>query len=219
MKNSVCVIVEVMAKFNAVKTKKPSRIILLIVSVLILAVLGFIGVRSGVLKLNFSVNKNNQQKSYKMPPSTILQPSGWEKIKADTSIGEIARFESKEIDTEQKDGGSFTTNAVIKVRVAAQYKSLDDFFNTYKATAVNGAPEKQFQIIAASPIEVNGSKGYLLETIFYTEIKSKNIRVHQLDYLFYKDGVSFLIEGYSSNDSWSKHEAEIRTALQSFRFK
>ena len=98
-------------------------------------------------------------------------------------------------------------------------ENLDDFYNSYKATAENGPREKQFQIVASSPIEVNGSKGHLLETTFYAEIKSKKILVHQLDYLFYKDGMSFLIEGYSSNNAWKKHESVIRTSLQSFKFK
>lgn len=208
-----------MAKVTSVSTKKHSRVKLIVVVVLILIFLGFIGVRSGALKLNFTVTKNNQLKDNKIPPSTISSPSGWEKMKADTSAGEIARFESTEIDTEKIDGGSFATNAVIKVRVAATYKNVDDFFNSYKATAITGPSEKQFQILASSPVEMNGSKGYLLETTFYAEIKSKKILVHQLDYLFYKDGMSFLIEGYSSNDAWKKHEPVIRNSLQSFKFK
>ncbi len=193
--------------------KKYLRILFLLIILIIIA--GFVGLRSGTLKFSASTSKSTPKKDFKIPKSSINPPKDWEILKPDTSTGEIARYESKEIDTEKGEGGSFTTNAVVRVKLAKNYSDLDSFVNEYKAT---GSVNKKFQIIESSPIKINDADGYLLETTFEVEVKSKKILVHQLDYLFFKDGISFLVEGYSSEASWKKHSTEIKSSLDSFRF-
>lgn len=194
--------------------KKYSRILFPLL-ILVVIIAGFIALRSGALKFSASTTKTTPSKDFKIPKSSINPPKDWEILKPDTSTGEIARYESKEIDTEKAEGGSFTTNATIRVKLTNKYNGLEDFFSEYKAT---GSVNKKFQIIASSPIKINDATGSLLESTFEIEIKSKKILVHQLDYLFFKDGIGFLVEGYSSESSWSKHSTEIKSSLDSFRF-
>lgn len=192
-------------------TKKKYR---LFIPVIVLAVIlfGFIGIRSGALKFSFTASKNTQPKDFKIPSTSITPPPGWQKLNPNTSKGEKYRFESNQIDEEEVSGGSITTNAVISIKIAGTYQNLDNFVSQYKSS---GTKTKGYQVLDSGTLDNNG---YRLETKYDTKVGGGTITVHELDYLFFKDGVSFLLTGYSSDSAWDKHEREIKTSLDSFKF-
>ncbi len=203
--------------------------LLIIVGIIVLLV--FISIRSGIMKVKFTVSKNDSSKQQsgqlqsgssssskqsdqiKIPAFTLTPPANWQKMSPNTSKGEVARYESNQIDSEKAGDGSVTTNAVISVKMAGSYKDLNDFVNQYKAS---GASTKGYQVIDSSAL---GENGYRLEMKYQTKVGEGNITVHELNYLFFKDGVSLLVRGYSSDSSWSNHVTEITTSLDSFKLK
>ena len=140
-----------------------------------------------------------------IPSFTINAPSGW--VKVDSSGNMLARFESPEIDTEKVEGGNVTTNAIIIVRATDGYSSLDDFYNQYKASS---SGVKGYQSISSSDNR--------LEFKYQTTIGDAKIIIHELNYLFFKDGISFLVKGYASDSTWNKNAGKIQSALNSFKF-
>lgn len=141
-----------------------------------------------------------------VPSFIISAPSGWARYPVSGTT--LARFESQQIDTETVKGGEITSNAVIIVRATDSYENLDSFVNEYKAS---GTKAKNYQLLSSSNDK--------LEFKFQTKIDDNDITIHELDYLFFKDGISFLVKGYASDSAWSQHTNEIRSALNSFRFK
>lgn len=141
-----------------------------------------------------------------VPSFTISAPSNWVKYPASGTM--LARFESQQIDTETIKGGEITSNAVIIVRATDGYDSLDSFIIDYKAS---GAKAKNYQLLSSSNNK--------LEFKFQTKIDGNDITIRELDYLFFKDGISFLVKGYASDSAWNQHANEIRSALDSFKFK
>ncbi len=120
----------------------------------------------------------------------------------------LARFESQQIDTETVKGGEITSNAVIIIRATDGYDSLTSFAIDYKAS---GAKAKNYQLLSSSNDK--------LEFKFQTKIDGNDITIHELDYLFFKDGISFLVKGYASDAAWDTRAGEIQSALDSFKFK
>ena len=141
-----------------------------------------------------------------VPSFTVNAPSGWSSL--GVSGTQLARFESEEIDTEEVEGGKVTTNAVIIVRATGDYESLDDFYSQYKAS---GKSVAGYQLI--------NSSNNRLEFKFKTKVDGQEITLHELDYLFFKDGFSFLVKGYAADSSWSKNAGQIQSALNSFKFR
>lgn len=137
---------------------------------------------------------------------TISAPSSW--VKYPVSGTMLARFESQQIDTETVKGGEVTSNAVIIVRATDGYDSLTSFATDYKAS---GAKAKNYRLQSSSDNK--------LEFKFQTKIDGNDITIHELDYLFFKDGISFLVKGYAADSAWGIHAGEIRSALDSFKFK
>lgn len=144
-----------------------------------------------------------------IPSFTITAPTGW--LKISSSGNELAHFESTEIDSEKVKEGSITTNAIITIKAADSYSDLDDFAKQYKAS---GSGVKGYQLISS---QTRGA-GQSLEFTYQKKIGQGAIIVHELAYLFFKDGVSFLVKGYASDAAWSKHAGEIQSALNSFKF-
>lgn len=140
----------------------------------------------------------------KLPIFIIGAPSGW--VKVDSSGSVLARFESPNLDIEEVDGGTITTNAIIVIRATDNYSSLDDFYNQYKNS---GSNVKGYQSISSSPNR--------LEFKYQTTVGDTEITIHELNYLFFKDGVSFLVKGYTSDSAWDKNSSLIRPALDSFK--
>ena len=141
-----------------------------------------------------------------VPSFTVNAPSGWSSL--GVSGTQLARFESEEIDTEEVEGGEVTTNAVIIVRATGDYESLDDFYSQYK---VSGKSVAGYQLLSSS--------NNRLEFKFKTKVDGQEITLHELDYLFFKDGISFLVKGYAADSSWSKNVGQIQSALNSFKFR
>ena len=141
-----------------------------------------------------------------VPSFTITAPSSW--VKYPTNGTMLVRFESQQIDTETIKGGEITSNAVIIIRATDGYDSLTSFITDYKAS---GAKAKNYQLLSSSNDK--------LEFKFQTKIDGNDITIHELDYLFFKDGISFLVKGYASDAAWDIHAGEIRSALASFKFK
>jgi len=141
-----------------------------------------------------------------VPSFTVNAPSGWSSL--GVSGTQLARFESEEIDTEEVEGGKVTTNAVIIVRATGDYESLDDFYSQYKAS---GKSVAGYQLLSSS--------NNRLEFKFKTKVDGQEITLHELDYLFFKDGISFLVKGYAADSSWSKNVGQIQSALNSFKFR
>lgn len=148
-----------------------------------------------------------------VPAFTILPPSGW--LKYNTSGGELARFESQEIDTEKVAGGEVTTNAVISVKAAPGYTSLNDFISQYK---VSGSKAKDYRLLGASARKVAATDGYQMEFTYKKSVGTAEITVREFNLLTFKNGFSFLIKGFTSNSSWQNHAGQIQSALDSFRF-
>src|SRR3989338_969642 len=140
-----------------------------------------------------------------VPSFTVNAPPGWSAL--GISGSQLARFESEEVDIEKVKGGEVTTNAVIIVRATGGYESLDDFYNQYKAS---GKSVAGYQLI--------NSSNNRLEFKFKTKVDGQEITLHELDYLFFKDGISFLVKGFASDAAWGKHAGEIQSALNSFKF-
>lgn len=143
-----------------------------------------------------------------IPSFTINAPSGW--VKTSPAGSELVRFESPEIDSDEVSGGTITTNAIITIKATDGYSSLDDFVSQYKAS---GSKVKDYQLVASS----KRGDGQSLEFTYQTRVGDGAITVHELDYLFFKDGVSFLVKGYASDAAWSEHAGEIQSALSSFK--
>lgn len=143
------------------------------------------------------------------PIFTITAPRGW--IKTELGKNELVRFESTVPDTEKVKEGIITTNAIISIKGTDAYQSLDDFVDQYKASAPNA---KGYQYVGSNSVK----DGRSLEVRYTTNIDEKEVTVHELAYLFYKNGVSFLAKGYSSEFAWNKHSGEISSALNSFKF-
>ncbi|OGD74422.1 hypothetical protein A3A84_02975 [Candidatus Collierbacteria bacterium RIFCSPLOWO2_01_FULL_50_23] len=141
-----------------------------------------------------------------VPSFTIAAPSGWSSL--GISGSQLAHFESEELDTEKVKGGEITTNAVIIVRATGGYESLDDFYNQYKAS---GKSVPGYQLLSSS--------NNRLEFKFKTKVDGQEITLRELDYLFFKDGISFLVKGYAADSAWSKNAGQIQSALNSFKFK
>ena len=141
-----------------------------------------------------------------VPSFTVNAPSGWSSL--GVSGTQLARFESEEIDTEEVEGGKVTTNAVIIVRATGDYESLDDFYSQYKASGKS--------VAGYQPLSSSNNR---LEFKFKTKIDGQEITLHELDYLFFKDGISFLVKGYAADSSWSKNVGQIQSALNSFKFR
>lgn len=141
-----------------------------------------------------------------VPSFIISAPSGWAKYPVSGTM--LARFESQEIDTETVNGGEVTSNAVIIIRATDGYDGLDSFIKDYKAS---GAKAKGYRLLS--------SADYKLEFTFQSKVDNQDVTIHELDYLFFKDGISFLIKGYTSASAWDKHVNEIKSALDSFKFK
>jgi len=141
-----------------------------------------------------------------VPSFTVNAPPGWSTL--GISGSQLARFESEEVDIEKVKGGEVTTNAVIIVRATGGYESLDDFYNQYKAS---GKSVAGYQLISSS--------NNRLEFKFKTKVDGQEITLHELDYLFFKDGISFLVKGYATDSAWSKNAGQIQSALNSFKFK
>jgi hypothetical protein len=140
-----------------------------------------------------------------VPSFTINTPSGWASYPI--SGTQLAHFESGQIDTETVKDGEITTNAVIIVRGTDAYSSLEEFEKDYKAS---GKKARGYQQVS--------STSNRLEFKFKTKVDGKEITLHELDYLFFKDGISFLIKGYSSDSAWDTRAGEIQSALDSFKF-
>src|SRR3989344_5707045 len=126
-----------------------------------------------------------------VPSFTVNAPPGWSTL--GISGSQLARFESEEVDIEKVKGGEVTTNAVIIVRATGGYKSVAGY-----------------QLISSS--------NNRLEFKFKTKVDGQEITLHELDYLFFKDGISFLVKGFASDAAWGKHAGEIQSALNSFKF-
>lgn len=141
-----------------------------------------------------------------VPSFTINAPRGWVK----TGNG-LARFESTEVDVDKVDEGSVTTNAIINIKATGSYQSLEDFVDQYKAS---GSKVRGYQLLDSATT----GNGYRLELRYVTPVGEKDVTIHELAYLFYKDGVSFLVRGYSTETAWSKHLNEIKPSLNSFKF-
>lgn len=144
-----------------------------------------------------------------IPPFSIRAPNGW--VDTGLSGSEVAHFESTELDKEKVSDGTVTTNAVINIKSTDTYLDLNDFIEQYKSS---GLKLKGAVLISSRPIE----GGYSLEHKYVTKIREKEVVVRELAYLFFKDGVSFLAKGYSSEFAWNKHSGEISSALNSFKF-
>ena len=144
-----------------------------------------------------------------IPSFTITAPSGW--VKIDSSGNEPARFESTEIDSEKIAGGTITTNAVISVKATDGYGSLDDFVSQYKAS---GSSVTGYQLVSSQ----SRGNGQVLELTYQKKIGAGTTRIHELNYLFFQDGISFLVKGFTSDTAWDKHAGEIQSALNSFKF-
>ena len=144
------------------------------------------------------------------PVFTIIAPRGW--VKTEVGKNELVHFESTEVDSDKVDGGTVTTNAIISVRGTDAYRSLDDFENQYKASAPNA---KGYQYVGSG----NVGGGRSLEVQYTTSIDKKEVTVHELAYLFYKNGVGFLVKGYSADTAWNKHSAEVKATLDSFKIE
>lgn len=149
-----------------------------------------------------------------VPSFTISAPSGWAKYPVSGTM--LARFESQEIDTETVDGGKITSNAVIIVRATDGYDSLESFVNDYKAS---GKKASGYQQQGSLPQQIGGNPGYRLEFSYKSKVGESEITLRELDYLTFKDGISFLIKGYSADSAWDKHAGEIKSSLDSFGFK
>ncbi|MFZ2201966.1 MAG: hypothetical protein WAV56_01065 [Microgenomates group bacterium] len=145
-----------------------------------------------------------------VPPFTVTAPTGW--VKISSSGNELAHFESTEIDSEKVKAGTITTNAIITIKATDSYSSLDDFAKQYKAS---GSGVKGYQLVSS---QTQGA-GQNLEFTYEKKIGDGAIVVHELTYLFFKDGVSFLVKGYASDAAWDKHAGEIKSSLDSFGFK
>lgn len=148
-----------------------------------------------------------------VPSFTISAPSGWAKYPVSGTM--LARFESQEADTETVKGGEVTSNAVIIVRATDGYDSLDSFVNDYKAS---GKKVSGYQQQSSSSQHVGGNPGYRLEFSYKSKVGESEIIIRELDYLTFKDGISFLIKGYSANSAWGEHAGEIQSAFGSFKF-
>lgn len=175
---------------------------------------GLVG--SLVLKFNnTSQSSKNTPSNTTALPFTMRPPQGWETVAPDKSKRELLHFESRVLDKETVAGGSVTTNAIVLVKATGNYKSLSDFVDKYKAT---GANTRGYRLIDASSQTVQGQESYRMEFTFLTTVQKNEITVHELDYLFFKDGVSFLAKGFAANTSWSKHARDIQSSLNSFTF-
>ncbi len=142
---------------------------------------------------------------YKSEPSfSFLAPSDWLNR---TSANEIAAFGAPEEDIERVDEKQmYSVQAVITIRATDSYQNLEDFASEVKAS---GGRLKDYQLINFT--------GRSLETKYKS---SKDGRIkHELDYFFFKDGVSFLVSGIALDSAWDKRGGEIRSALDSFKFK
>ena len=148
-----------------------------------------------------------------VPAFTISPPSGWNGYSASST--ELARFESTQIDKEEVEGGEVTTNAIIGVRATDSYSGLADFISQYKASSSNA---QGYRSISASTQKVSNQDGYRMEFTYQTQVGKAEITVHELNYLTFKNGISFLVKGYSSDSAWNNHSSEIRTTLNSFKF-
>lgn len=162
----------------------------------------------------YKYTPTDEAKKVGIPSFTISAPSGWASYS--TSGTELARFESQEVDTEVVKDGEVTTNAVINLKVSGDYSDLNDFVSQYQAS---GKSVKGYQQKVSSKQSVAGLDGQQLEFIYQKKVDQAEITVHELDYLTFKDGVSYLLKGYASDASWSQHSGEIRSALDSFKFK
>lgn len=138
------------------------------------------------------------------PSFSFLAPSGWLNR---TSASEIAAFGAPEEDIERVDEKQmYSVQAVITIRATNSYKNLEGFASEVKAS---GSRLKDYQLINFT--------GRTLETKYKS---SKDGRTkHELDYFFFKDGVSFLVSGIALDSAWDKRGGEIRSALASFKFK
>lgn len=137
---------------------------------------------------------------------TISAPSGWVK----TAGSELARFESTKIDSEQVNGGTITTNAIIGIKATDSYQNLDDFVDQYKAS---GSKMRGYRLLGLAVV----GNGKSLELRYTITIGKKEVTIHELAYLFFKDGVSFLVKGYSADSAWGSHSGTIKSSLDSFR--
>jgi len=142
---------------------------------------------------------------YESKPSfSFLAPPGWLNR---TTSNEIAAFGAPEEDIEQVDEKQmYSVRAVITIRATNSYKNLEAFTSEVKAS---GSRLKDYQLINFT--------GRSLETKYKS---SKDGRIkHELDYFFFKDGVSFLVSGIALDSAWDKRGGEIRSSLASFKFK
>lgn len=57
-----------------------------------------------------------------------------------------------------------------------------------------------------------------MEFTYQTKIGEAEVAIHELNYLVYKNGASFLVKGFASDSAWSKRAGEIASALNSFEF-
>lgn len=145
-----------------------------------------------------------------IPSFTINAPFGW--VKTSSSGNTLARFESEEIDTEEVEGGTITTNAIINVKATGDYPNFADFVSQYKSS---GSKVQGYQLISSL---AHGDNRQSLESTYQKKVGEGVITIHELDYLFFKDGISFLVMGYSSDSAWNRHAGEIQSTLNSFKF-
>lgn len=155
--------------------------------------------------------KTEKAVGFAVPAFTFSAPGGWLNR---TSAGELAAFGSPEEDEEQVDENQmFSVQAVIKIRATDAYSSLDDLVSQIKASSNR---LKEYQLISSLPRKINGLDGHSLETK-YQSAKDGRTK-HELDYLIFKDGVSFLISGIALDSAWGQRGGEIQSALSSFKF-
>lgn len=206
-------------------------------------VVGVIGARAGVLKFTITPSKQatpspstspsappkliqaEQKGPYTFVPSadlkelhvpsfTLTPPSGWLRTLPNVSTGQMVRFISPDEDAQKvKDGLMYSSRAGIFVKVAGSYSSLDDFVSQFQSST---SRMEESKTLAAQPLTLNGEKGYMLE--FRYKQTKESMFTHEINYLFYKNGLSFIVETEVEDSAWEKRRDSVQTALNTFRF-
>ncbi len=166
-------------------------------------------IKGEVLSKPFVFKPETSKSGGGIPSFTITAPSGW--VKVSSSGNELAHFESTQIDSEKVDGGTITTNAIINVKATDSYSDLSDFAKQYKAS---GSKAKNSRLVNTQSLD----SAQVLEFTYQKEISGNPIIIHELVYLYFKDGISFLAKGYSSDSAWGSHSSSIQSSLASFKF-
>jgi len=156
----------------------------------------------------------NQGQTANEPGFTIKPPAGWNQVSSQPTSGGFL-FEGPTKDkTEGEDGLVVSASPTITIQISKvpSAGNLDNLGQYLKEKAE--ADYEKVTFISETATTFANQEARFFESILFKQ----GVGIHSIDYALIKNGYALIVTGAALDSAWDKHEAIIKTSLNTFAF-